>query len=1181
MILGHRQAVVLATTVCLGMMAGGLLAAEVDPIAAGTSLEKGFVEPPLAARPWVYWFWLNGNITREGITADLEAMQRVGIGGVLIMEVDQGAPVGPVGFMSPEWRQLFRHAVAEAGRLGLEINMNNDAGWNGSGGPWIKPEQSMQKVVWSEATVAGPKRVELDLRQPTTVAGYYRDIAVLAFPSVGNDRIDQIEVKAGYRVGRPARAVPKELPPEMRIDRDRIVDLTARMDKHGHLAWNAPAGRWTILRFGHTSTGVQNAPAPASGRGLECDKLSQEGAEAAFRGMMGPLAEDAGPAVGKTLVATHVDSWENGSQNWTARMREEFRTRRGYDLTPYLPVMTGRVVGGLEVSERFLWDLRRTISELVVANYAGHLRDLAHRHGLRFTIEAYGSPCDHLPYAGVCDEPMGEFWVGGGALGSCRGMASAAHTYGKPIIGAEAFTATDHERWRDHPGTVKALGDQAFCEGINRFVFHRYAMQPWLDRRPGMTMGPWGLHYERTQTWWDLTPDWHRYLARCQFLLRQGRFVADIGYLEPEDSPQGFQDHPRNGYGWDQVSPEVVLTRMSVRDGRLVLPDGMSYRLLALSDDRAMTPGLLRKLKELVEAGATIVGPRPLRSPSLNGYPACDDEVRRLADALWGDCDGKSVQERRLGSGRVVWGRTPEKVLAETAVRPDFASPARLRFLHRQLNDMHLYFVANPAPGEIVANATFRVGGKRPELWWPDTGRIEPAAMFHQEKDTTTVHLALEPSGSVFVVFRDETGSLDPAVTLARDGKTLYSTRLPAPKIVVQKAVYGVLGDATRQRDVREKVQRLVDAGETLFPVAKMAEDGDPARNVVKTLVVDYRIDDRSFVVKACDGEMLHVNRDAVTITVEKAVYGVLQDPARTRDMREKIQRMADAGEDTFQVARLAAGDDPAPMVVKTLVLEYRIAGKRRVVTATDPETIVLSQPPASPRLAEVRVASDGKWHLETRQPGRFAVERASGKTLHAVVEDQPPAVELAGSWEVAFPQADGSTKRISLERLASWSEQTDKEVKYFSGTATYRKAFAVPATLLGKQRRIELDLGDVEAIARVRLNGRDFGVLWKRPFCVDATDAIRAGENQLEVQVTNLWPNRLIGDEHLPDDSLRNPNGTLKEWPAWLQEGKPSPTGRQTFTTWRLWKKDDPLLQSGLLGPVRLAPVGIARLEE
>ncbi|NLH15950.1 MAG: glycosyl hydrolase, partial [Phycisphaerae bacterium] len=567
-----------------------------------------------------------------GITADLEAMKRVGIGGVLIMEVDQGAPVGPVDFMGDKWRELFRHVHAEAQRLGLEVNMNNDAGWNGSGGPWIKPEQAMQEVVWTETEITGPQKFSGTLVQPMAVAGYYRDIAVLAFKRVGDYRIPNVESKAAFQrrgIHKPSKG---DLSPLMTISRDGVVNLTEKMNSAGRLEWEIPEGDWTVIRFGHTCTGVENAPAPKTGRGLECDKLNREGIEANFNAMMAKLADDTGLEPGKTqvgLVATHIDSWENGSQNWTAKMRDEFQRRRGYDLLPFLPVLTGRVVVSSDVSERFLWDVRQTVSELVIENYAGRMKELAHARGMRFTVEAYGSPCDHIPYGGQSDEPMGEFWTpGGGAIETCRGMASTGHVYGKRIIGAEAFTSADQERWLEHPAILKSHGDRAFCEGINRFVFHRYALQPWTqDYRPGMTMGPWGQHYERTQTWWEWTPSWHEYLARCQFMLRQGLFVADICRLQAEAPPQGFGYFERKGYDWDECGADVVLTRMSVRDGRIVLPDGMSYRLLVLPQTNTMTPRLLSKIKELVEAGATIVGPRPTRSPSLSGYPECDAEI--------------------------------------------------------------------------------------------------------------------------------------------------------------------------------------------------------------------------------------------------------------------------------------------------------------------------------------------------------------------------------------------------------------------------------------------------------------------------------------------------------------------------------------------------------------------------
>ncbi|MEI6784367.1 MAG: glycosyl hydrolase, partial [Verrucomicrobiota bacterium] len=633
-------------------------------------MENGFRSPPPAARPWVYYFPSNGNLTKEGITADLEAMARVGIGGLLYMEVAQGVPNGQADFAGPLWRELVQHACKEARRFGLEINMNNDAGWCGSGGPWITPELSMQRIVWTETNVTGPQHFEADLAQPTAVRNFYQDIAVFAFPTPA---IDYTIAKRPGKTGEgtqeiPLRATYPVLPADSTIAKDRIVMLTGESCKNGRVNWNVPAGKWTLLRIGHTTTGKDNHPAPIDGRGLECDKLSKEAAEVAFNGLMGKVIADSRPLVGeaKTMVSTHIDSWEVGSQNWTPKFREEFQQRRGYDPLPLFPVMVGHVVDSLEVSERFLWDVRMTISDLVVENYAGRFQELARQHGIRLSIEAYGEPADDLTYAGRADEPMSEFWSWDkfGAAFSCTEMASAAHVYGKRILGAEAFTASDSERWQGHPAYIKDLGDWAFCEGVNRFVFHRYALQPWTnpERPPGVSMGPWGLHYERTQTWWEQSRPWHEYLARCQFLLQQGLFVADLCFLAPERSPQAFKSpvksgYDRPGYNFDGCPPEVVLTRMSVKDGRLVLPDGMSYRLLVLPQVETMTPKLLRKIKELVAAGATVVGAPPVKSPSLTGYPQCDDEVKALAAELWGTGEPPAqLTARSFGKGRIYWG---------------------------------------------------------------------------------------------------------------------------------------------------------------------------------------------------------------------------------------------------------------------------------------------------------------------------------------------------------------------------------------------------------------------------------------------------------------------------------------------------------------------------------------------
>lgn len=1157
-------------------------------------LERHFQAPPPEARPWVYWFWLNGNITREGITADLEAMARVGIGGVLIMEVDQGAPAGPVGFASPPWRALFKHACEEAARLGLQINMNDDAGWCGSGGPWIAPEQSMQKLVWSETSVQGPASFEGLLAPPESVAGFYRDVAVLAVPvpereAAGDEplRIEDIGDKAAYGM-RPIAAPGSwpVTPPGAVISRDRIVDVSDKMGPDGKINWEAPAGKWVLMRFGHTSTGAVNVPAPASGRGLECDKLSKEGAEANFNGFLARLVDDVGPLAGPTLVSMHIDSWEVGSQNWTARMREEFRRLRGYDPLPFLPVMSGRVVDSLEVSERFLWDLRQTISDLLVENYAGHTRELANQHGLRLSIEAYGEPADDMAYAGRADEPMCEFWSYRpyGAADTCVVMASAAHVYNKPILGAEAFTADSNERWLEYPGSIKAMGDWAFCEGINRFVFHRYALQPWADRRPGMSMGPWGLHYERTQTWWEQSKPWHEYLARCQYVLQQGQFVADICYLAPEGSPQHFvpptamaPGNPprRGGYDFDACPPEVILEHSRVEDGRLVLSDGVRYRLLVLPAAETMTPAMLRRVKELADAGLTVLGDPPVKSPSLSGYPACDAEVAMLARELW--------SADRRGAGKVVRGKSAEQVLAEMGVPPDFEADAAggleaLRYIHRSLGEDQVYFVSNGGSQPVGAECVFRVAGARPELWNGETGRIQHAPMYEETAGRTRVPLWLGPAESVFVVFRAGAERGDHAIAFTRNGKPVQPPAPPPVKISVQKAIYGPPGDPARTKDVTSTVQALADHGVRSFQVALMARDGDPAYGVVKTLRVEYTADGQPGVASATDPQIVQLPTVRHALSVQKATYGVPGDPTRTRDVTAKLQRLADGGDYEFPVRSMAEGDDPAFMVVKTLRIEYTLDGTSLTQSATDPQTMHLLVPPTRP--AAISVAAGGRMLLEASEPGRYAVRWSSGRESEITVAPGPEPLEIEGPWELAFAPGWGAPDRVMLPELESWSVHESPGVRYYSGTGVYRKTFRVPSAMLGTGNRFCLDLGRVAAIAQVTLNGRDIGTLWRPPYRADVTEALRAGENSLEIRVTNLWPNRMIGDEHLPEDSDRHPDGTLKSWPDWVQTGQPSPAGRSTFTSWRLWNKDSPLLESGMLGPVRLECVKVVEVE-
>jgi hypothetical protein len=1021
-------------------------------------------------------------------------------------------------------------------------------------------------------------------------------LVIVGFSSKSEFDIANIELGQGYRteniLGKASFLTDKAPPPcadwlvapaQTVIRRDGIVDLTAQMDANGKLTWDAPSGNWTVLRFGHTTTGKDNHPAPESGRGLECDKLSKEAAAAMFNGLMGKLIADNQSLTGqgKTLVATHIDSWEVGSQNWTPRMREEFQQRRGYDLWKYLPSFTGRVVDSVEVTERFLWALRQTVSDLLVENYAGEFRRLANQHGLRLSIEAYGQvPVDDMAYASQADEPMAEFWSwslnGGndiGAARTCTEMASAAHVYGKRILGAEAFTAAHGEKWLGHPANIKALGDWAFCEGINRFVFHRYAAQPWTNVAPGMSMGPWGVHYERTQTWWEQSKAWHEYLARCQYLLQQGLFVADVVYLQPEGAPRAFAPpadaeiapHIRGGYNFDGCTPDAVLTRMSVKYGRIVLPDGMSYRVLVLPDVETMTPRLLRKIKELADAGATILaGPKPPRkSPSLADMGNGDAEVAKIAGDLW---------------PKLVTGKTAAEALAARGVKPDFSATPRLRYIHRKDGDAEIYFVANPEQRAVEALASFRVAGKQPEFWCPDTGRVMPAMAFEERDGVTSLPLQLEPSGSVFVIFRKPSKPSLQVVSVMRDGQELL--RKTAPAEVVPQA-----------QDVSKTFTFAVwvkPEAETALPPESSAgrKNYSAKRNDVL-----YPPPGHEVWTKTDAGAGLAVGSNGICVHEHGANHfpAVLVFPVTLTNWTHVAVVYRDGIPSLYLEGKLVRTGVKSGLTVHGGV---GVKHTRSVASfngeceelqqfdhaLTDDEILKLVQTPP------LRVRYGGNSFIdisrgEIWQSGNYVLKTADGKKRELNVT-LPPSQEIEGSWEVCFdPKWGGPANPVTFEKLQDWSQRPEESIKYYSGTATYRKVFSYRSSVVSS--RTFLDLGNVAVMAEVKLNGNDLGILWKLPYRVDVTDMLKPGENTLELRVVNLWINRQIGDEQLPEDSDpkleptgRKPGWILNEWPKWLLEGKPSPTGRFTFTSWRLWGKNDPLVESGLLGPVTLNPV-------
>lgn len=1148
--------------------------------AGAADLERDFLNPPEATKPRCYWYWMDGNITTNGITKDLEAMRRVGIGEAyigIIADQSRLAP-GSIKVLTEPFWETMTHAIREGTRLGVDIGVFNSPGWSQSGGPWVKPNQAMRHLVSPEIRLHGPQHFFGKLPKPE---GPFQDVVVLAFPAPKDDadsivalggkisktpgvvtiefpqpftarsltvtpaerinvtaelqasndgknfrlvrkfiidrhnlglevgpvplapvvvafpaitarvfrlqlsaqnvlsdvqlsgaaRVDSISEKSLAKVFQdpqppfdfytwPQQTEPDSL--ERVITAASVQNLTQQLRPDGSLEWNVPAGDWIIQRIGMAPTGTENSPSPREATGLEVDKMNRTALKSHFDAYVGELLARMPAAERKSWKHVVADSYERGPQNWTDGFAEKFHQRYGYDPLPFLPVLTGRMVGGAEQSNRFLWDLRRLVADQVATEYVGGLRDLCREHGLKMWLENYGHfgfPSEFLLYGGNCDELSGEFWESGD-LGSIelRDASSAAHIYGKRQVFAEAWTGGP--MLLSTPWSLKRRGDWAMCQGINQFVLHVYIHQPWEDRQPGITAA-FGTEFNRHNTWFELSSGWIDYLRRCSVLLQAGVQVADVAYFIGEDAPKMTgtrQPELPPGYDYDYINADVLLNRAQVKSGQLALPDGMSYRVLALPSSETMRPETLAKIKSFVDSGLAVLGPLPSRSPSLQGYPACDVTVQKLAAEL---------------KGRV---RTDGDIRAALRGPPDVAgiNPAQILYTHRREGDADIYFLSNQADKPVQLMPTFRVTGKVAELWHPDTGAIERLAS-ESSQGVTRVSFLLAARGSVFVVFRPSSKGFESLVSFTRNGQPV-TPLLPRPSVIkIQKATFGVPGDVSHTRDVRNEVQALVNGGTTEFAVGKLNEGGDPAYQTVKTLVVEYTADNSPFKISAREPDDIYIGT-------------------------------------------------PIPNVL-----------------------------PA----AQLRSDKDGQLTIVASQPGKYEVKTASGKTQRAEISTMPPSQEITGAWNVSFPPKWGAPSKITLDKLASLSESTNAGVKYFSATMTYTKTFDwKPAAERGKQKsEIWLELGEVHALAQVRLNGHDLGTLWQPPFRVNITTALQAGPNALEIRVANLWRNRMVGDAVLPT------------------------TERFTWSSSAQFSADTPLPKSGLLGPVLLHTAAILPL--
>lgn len=1113
-----------------------------------TSLSEIFYNPPESAKPWVFWHWIKAAVSKEGITADLEAMKENGTGGACLITVQgvEDPPLydPPAEQLTPEWWEMVRHAFTEAKRLDLKLAMHSCDGFAVAGGPWITPEMSMQKIVWTEINVTGNKIFNESLPQPETLRGFYNDIGIFAYPTPAGSEYDTYTTEPivttnattkninylcdsgntkifrsdepcwiEYRFNKPftcrtiaiktnglnyashrlivessndgihynkicrlepprhgwqdydsdithsipettakyfrfkyntenaepgsedldaarwdpvlkikelrlsgkhvihqykgkngsmwrvSKPINKELSPDsICIPLNNILNISDKVDSLGILNWNVPEGNWTILRIGHTTTGKTNYIG-GKGLGLECDKFDPAIVKFQFDQWFGKIFDNIDENItNEVLKVFLIDSWECGSQNWSSVFPEEFKKRRGYDLIPMLPVMTGLPIENSEFSEQVLFDVRQTIDELITDNFFGIMAREARSKNCLFSSESIAPVMvsDAMSHYKEVDMPMGEFWFNSPTHDKPLDVLdaiSAGHVYNKNIIQSEAFTTLRMD-WSESPAMLKTLGDRNFALGVNRFVFHVFAHNPWMDKKPGMTLNTVGLYFQRDQTWWKESKAWVEYIQRCQALLQEGKPVVDIAVFTGEELPRRaitpdrlidilpglFGDEtvkrekkrltnkgapmierpysifnsantfdPANwtdalrGYKYDAINKDALIRLAKVEDGRIVLPGGVSYKVLVIPGKRRMNPSnrmsieVAKKILKLVEDGATIIiaeKPECFYNPDQKKQTLNNETIEKLFEGIFKvvETDEGSIIQKRIGKGRIIKAPFQNETLAGLGIPRDFYASNKntglldnLVWTHRSDNDFDIYFVSNQLKVKRDMVVSFRSSGKVPEIYNPVYGEINLPDEWKTNKGRTNVNLELPPNGSVFIVFE----------------KNKHS-------------------------------------------------DKEKRNGVIKFFKIN-------------------------------------------------------------------------------------------------------------------------------------------------------------STWNVTFnKKLGGPTGPVLMNKLSSWNTHQNDSIKYYSGLANYSTGFFYEGPL-EKNKRIWIDLGEVKDIASVNLNGKKCGIAWTYPYKVEITNAIKTGENNLSIDIVNSWKNRIIGDNTLPTNNTTS------------------------WTTAPFRIKGQPLAESGLLGPVQV----------
>lgn len=753
-------------------------------IVLGQSLEEGFKNPPMSARPKGYWCWVNGNFNLSQIPVDLKEFKDKGMGGVDIWDVagwvdpNRVIPSGP-SFMGQESVDAIAHSVRVGTELGLEMGLTISSSWN-AGGDWVKPEDGVMGLFQSSVCVSGPGEFDNYIGFPTLPEEYdsyprlyekdasglptfYKDVALLAIKSNKDTASEQGAI---------------------------VINLTTQF-RDGHLRWVVPEGDWLLVRYVCTGTGQPLLRPSPNSNGLMIDHFSANALKKHLDFFFEKLEDELGDLSKTALKYFYTDSYEANSAAWTPNMTEEFEKRNGYDLIPFIPALSGFIIQDKETTDRFLFDFKKTLSDLIIENHYALATELCKKEGIGFIAEAGGPgppihncPFESLSSLGKCSVPRGEFWFSPNMdqkhideLQIVKGPASAAHLYNQPRVEAEAFTGT--ELWQFGPGDLKQAADRAMCEGLTSFIYHTSPHILPEAGSPGWVYN-FGTIINSERVWWPKSAAFHHYIGRSCFLLQQGNFVGDVLFYYGDRAPnfatrKQFIPSLGFGYDYDYTNSDIILNRLDVKNGRFILPHGQSYKILVLPDEIEIDPQVMMKLEEFILKGGVLVGNKPTRSCGLANYEENDKKVRKIADNMW----IPHQKKMKYGLGWIYTKEVPlSEVLSDQSVFPDVKAMINkpenvLDYIHRETDSADIYFFRNRTNALQSFCLDLRSVKGMPEFWDPDNSSITPDSVFVQGNNRTVLPVKLDAYGSVFVVFRGNTAEKH-IVKVIRDGELLF-----------------------------------------------------------------------------------------------------------------------------------------------------------------------------------------------------------------------------------------------------------------------------------------------------------------------------------------------------------------------------------------------------------------------